>query len=69
MDPRPGLGYGSITAPWTRPDRMIPPHLHADFARHADEPRSSERNLRLTFAVVLALAPARRRSRASDAGH
>jgi hypothetical protein len=68
MDPRPGPGYGSVTVPWTRPDRMASPYLHADFARHADAPRASERNLRFTVPVVLALIGARRLRRASDTG-
>jgi hypothetical protein len=34
---------------------MSSQHLHEDLARHSDEPRSSERNLGITFAVVLAL--------------
>jgi hypothetical protein len=47
---------------------MASPYLHADFARHADAPRSSERNLRFTVPVVLALIGARRLRRASDTG-
>src|ERR1700745_126250 len=33
-------------------------NFHEDLARHGDEPRASERNLGVTFAVVLALIAA-----------
>jgi hypothetical protein len=47
---------------------MASPHLHEDFARHTDEPRSSERNLGITFAVVLALLGALRLYRGNGSG-
>jgi hypothetical protein len=47
---------------------MTSGHLHEDLARHSDEPRSSERNLGVTFAVVLALIGAVKLYRGSDAG-
>ena len=47
---------------------MYSQHLHEDFSRHGDEPRSSERNLGITFAVVLALAGALKLYRGSGAG-
>jgi hypothetical protein len=47
---------------------MTAPHLHEDLTRHSDEPRASERNLGLTFAVVLALIGALRLYRGSDTG-
>jgi hypothetical protein len=37
---------------------MAPRNFHEDLARHGDEPRASERNLGVTFAVVLALIAA-----------
>jgi hypothetical protein len=46
---------------------MTAPHLHEDFARHTDAPRSSA--LGVTPTVALMAIGARRRSRASDAGH
>ena len=35
---------------------MTSGNFHEDLARHGDEPRASERNLGVTFAVVLAAA-------------
>jgi hypothetical protein len=43
-------------------------HLHEDFSRHGDEPKASERNLGLTFAVVLALIGALRLYRGGGTG-
>ena len=37
---------------------MKPRNFHEDLARHDDEPRASERNLGVTFAVVLGLVAA-----------
>jgi hypothetical protein len=37
---------------------MASRNFHEDLARHGDEPRASERNLGVTFAVVLALVGA-----------
>jgi saxitoxin biosynthesis operon SxtJ-like protein len=37
---------------------MAARNFHEDLARHGDEPRASERNLGVTFAVVLALIAA-----------
>jgi hypothetical protein len=37
---------------------MVSGNFHEDLARHGDEPRASERNLGVTFAVVLALVAA-----------
>ena len=37
---------------------MAAGNFHEDLARHGDEPRASERNLGVTFAVVLALIAA-----------
>jgi hypothetical protein len=37
---------------------MATRNFHEDLARHGDEPRASERNLGVTFAVVLALISA-----------
>ena len=37
---------------------MASRNFHEDLARHGDEPRASERNLGVTFAVVLALIAA-----------
>jgi hypothetical protein len=37
---------------------MATRNFHEDLARHGDEPRASERNLGVTFAVVLALIAA-----------
>ena len=37
---------------------MAARNFHEDLARHGDEPRASERNLGVTFAVVLALVAA-----------
>jgi len=37
---------------------MASRNFHEDLARHGDEPRASERNLGVTFAVVLALVAA-----------
>jgi hypothetical protein len=37
---------------------MAASNFHEDLARHGDEPRASERNLGVTFAVVLALIAA-----------
>jgi Saxitoxin biosynthesis operon protein SxtJ len=37
---------------------MAARNFHEDLARHGDEPRASERNLGITFAVVLALIAA-----------
>jgi hypothetical protein len=42
--------------------------LHEDYSRHGDEPRASERNLGLTFAVVLALVGALKLYRGAGAG-
>ena len=47
---------------------MTSPHLHEDFGRHTEEPRSSERNLGITFAIVLALVGALRLYRGSGTG-
>src|SRR5262249_56049928 len=47
---------------------MASRNFHEDLARHDDEPRASERNLGVTFAVVLALIGALRLYRGSDAG-
>jgi hypothetical protein len=47
---------------------MSSQHLHEDLARHADEPRSSERNLGVTFAVVLAVVGALKLYRGNGAG-
>ena len=55
-------------AAFTDRAQMASPHLHEDFSRHADEPRSSERNLGVTFAVVLGLLGALKLYRGSDAG-
>jgi hypothetical protein len=46
----------------------VSPRLHENLSRHTDEPRSSERNLGITFAVVLALIGAVRSYRGSDTG-
>jgi hypothetical protein len=43
-------------------------HLHEDFSRHGEEPKASERNLGVTFAVVLALIGALKLYRGGDAG-
>jgi hypothetical protein len=43
-------------------------NFHEDLARHGDEPRASERNLGVTFAVVLALIGAVRLYRGNDTG-
>lgn len=42
--------------------------LHEDYSRQSDEPRASERNLGVTFAVVLTLVGAIKLYRGSDAG-
>ena len=47
---------------------MTSQNLHEDYSRHADEPRGSERNLGLTFAVVLALIGALKLYRGSGSG-
>jgi hypothetical protein len=47
---------------------MISRHLHEDLSRHGDEVRSSERNLGITFAAVLALIGALKLYRGSSAG-
>lgn len=47
---------------------MTPRNFHEDLARHADEPRASERNLGLTFAVVLALLGVLKLYRGSGSG-
>jgi hypothetical protein len=43
-------------------------NFHEDLARHGDEPRASERNLGVTFAVVLALVGALKLYRGSEYG-
>jgi hypothetical protein len=47
---------------------MMAPYLHEDLTRHTEEPRSSERNLGVTFAVVLALIGVLRLYRGSGTG-
>jgi hypothetical protein len=47
---------------------MTPGNFHEDLARHGDEPRASERNLGVTFAVVLALIGAIRLYRGNETG-
>src|SRR5262249_27567422 len=47
---------------------MAARNFHEDLARHDDEPRASERNLGVTFAVVLALVGALKLYRGSDYG-
>ena len=46
---------------------MAASNFHEDLARHGDEPRASERNLGVTFAVVLALIAALKFYRADGA--
>jgi hypothetical protein len=46
---------------------MASRNFHEDLARHDDEPRASERNLGVTFAVVLALIGALRLYRGEGA--
>ena len=45
---------------------MTSRNFHEDLARHGDEPRASERNLGVTFAVVLALVAALKFYRGTD---
>lgn len=47
---------------------MVARNFHEDLARHDDEPRASERNLGVTFAVVLALVGALKLYRGSEYG-
>ena len=47
---------------------MAARNFHEDLARHGDEPRASERNLGVTFAVVLALVGALKLYRGSEYG-
>jgi hypothetical protein len=47
---------------------MTSRNFHEDLARHGDEPRASERNLGVTFAVVLALVGALKLYRGSEYG-
>jgi hypothetical protein len=47
---------------------MTSRNFHEDLARHDDEPRASERNLGVTFAVVLALIGALRLYRGNETG-
>src|ERR1700693_6399839 len=47
---------------------MASRNFHEDLARHSDETRSSERNLGLTFAVVLAVLGALKLYRGSGTG-
>jgi hypothetical protein len=47
---------------------MAPRNFHEDLARHGDEPRASERNLGVTFAVVLGLIGAVRLYRGNETG-
>ncbi len=47
---------------------MASRNFHEDLARHGDEPRASERNLGVTFAVVLALIGAVRLYRGNETG-
>ena len=47
---------------------MTSSNFHEDLARHGDEPRASERNLGVTFAVVLGLIGAVRLYRGSETG-
>jgi hypothetical protein len=47
---------------------MTSRNFHEDLARHGEEPRASERNLGITFAVVLALLGALKLYRGSESG-
>jgi hypothetical protein len=47
---------------------MASRNFHEDLARHGDEPRASERNLGVTFAVVLALVGALKLYRGGGSG-
>jgi Saxitoxin biosynthesis operon protein SxtJ len=47
---------------------MASGNFHEDLGRHGDEPRASERNLGITFAVVLALIGALKLYRVGEAG-